>query len=502
MVSISRCDGHDIDRLAFEAKHDSLTGLPNRSFVLERLTAMLSSAPGEHQQVEVLFIDLDHFKLVNDTLGHHAGDVLLTAFAHRLQSVLRPDDLIGRFGGDEFLVAIAVDAREQPSVAGRILMSLAEPFEIAGRPITTSASIGVAISEPGTRTPGLLLQAADTALFEAKRLGRGRAQLFTPELRELVVERVELEADLRAAIGTSQLRLAYQPQIDLNTGRMVGVEALLRWDHPTLGAIGPDRFIPVAEDSRLIGELGRWVLHESCAQMMQWRATSRHAPRSIAVNVSALQLEEPSFVEAVADVLAATGLPAGALCLEVTESVLIGRSNVAVHLGMIRALGCYIGIDDFGTGHSSLGRLRDLPVDVLKIDRSFVEGLGTDPDDSAIVASIMSMALTMGHHVIAEGVEHGHQADALVRLGCQYAQGYLFAPALPPERITTNLRQKLWRPISGEHAAADRRGGPAVSARSTRHGHRRFIDEFLDQIGLTPTPGPAAGPVTTVAVWP
>jgi EAL domain-containing protein (putative c-di-GMP-specific phosphodiesterase class I) len=299
-----------------------------------------------------------------------------------------------------------------------------------------------------------------------------------------VIDRVGLESGLRVALRADQLRLLYQPQIDLHSGRIAGVEALVRWDHPERGLLAPAEFIGVAEESRLIGAVDRWVIRTACAQMAVWRQLKMPSPRVLSVNVSPWCLESPDFVDVVATTLAETGLPPRSLCLEVTESVLMRRAASLETLAELRALGCYIAIDDFGTGYSSLARLRSLPVEVLKIDRSFVSGLGTDRNDSAIVASIMSMALTMGLHVMAEGVEKPEQAEELTRLGCEVAQGYLFARPLEADTIAAYGNRRLWRPISGDAAAADGPGGPVVSRRARRRGYRHFIHEFLDQIGL------------------
>ena len=473
-----------VARLVHEAAHDPLTGLLNRASMMRRLDDLLATA-SSRERVQLLFVDVDHFKLVNDTFGHHAGDQLLCEFANRLRDCIRTDDLIGRFGGDEFVVACRLDdGDDPPCVAERIVAAMAEPFEVEGRSVVSSASIGLAVSDAGDTSRERLLQSADTALFEAKRLGRGRVEVFSPELRRKVVDRVELESELRAAIPAGQLRLRYQPQVDLHSGRVVGVEALVRWRHPTRGLLSPDEFIPVAEESGLIVPLGRWVLGEACRQMAEWQRYTDVTPPSVTVNVSPLQLDDAGFMADVTDSLGRFHLPPRCLYLEVTETALMSRTTGLPTLAALRDLGCYVGIDDFGTGYSSLARLRGLPVEVLKIDRTFVAGLGTDSYDSAIVASIMSMAIAMGMHVIAEGVEHARQAEALVRLGCQFAQGYLFSAPVPPNEIAELCRRRLWRPISADGAAADGIGGPVINARAARVGHRRFIHEFLDQIGL------------------
>lgn len=473
------------ERLAHAATHDDLTGLPNRAHTLRRLQQALDLVAGGTDRLTLFFVDLDHFKLVNDSLGHAAGDLLLRRFAQRLRQCADGDAIVGRLGGDEFVV-VCRHAVSIPALLGDRLMDVMnEPIEVGERRLRMTASVGAATSEPMERRPDRLLQAADTALFEAKRLGRARVQWFTDELHQRVVDRVELEAALRTALDLGQLRLEYQPQIDLGTGLMVGAEALLRWRHPLRGEIGPAVFVPVAEDAGLIGEVGTWVTRTACAQLASWQRRG-DGPRHVTINVSALQLDDECVAARIAAELDRHGLDARMLGIEITESALMGRDAGIRSLAAIRALGCYVGIDDFGTGHSSLARLRQLPVEVLKIDRSFVHGLGIDANDSAIVASIMSMSIAMGLHVIAEGVEHERQAEALVRLGCRHAQGFLFSRPVPPERIPDLVGRRLWRPSSSDAATA---GSPVAVAgvlgeETARRGHRRFVHEFLEQIGL------------------
>ena len=460
---------------------DRLSRIPGRGELHTALWDVLAAGGGA-----VLFIDMDHFKRINDTLGHHAGDQLLVEFADRLSANLPEDATVSRFGGDEFVVVLPCTASAVAAAIGdQLLACMRRPFRIAGRDLIMSASIGITSTgerAPHAVDPQLLLQEADTALFEAKRLGRGRSAAFTSELRRRLVERVELEADLRRALDGGELRLHYQPQIDLASGRIVGVEALARWPRPDGSVVPAAEFIGVAEESGLIDALGRWAIESACAQLSAWRRAPR-APAVVSVNLSPLQLRDLELVDVVAGALERHDVPASSLCLELTESGFERLDEEVDTLARLRSLGCYVGIDDFGTGYSSLGRLRDLPVEVLKIDRGFVRGLGTNADDSAIVAAIMSLAFTLGLHVIAEGVETPAQAHALTRLGCPVAQGYLFARPAPAEGVAQLLAgPRVWRPISGDEAAAD--GVLPPAAAEPRRGHRSFIVEFLHQIGI------------------
>jgi diguanylate cyclase len=460
---------------------DPLTGLPSRGALFERLrTAMAArSADGA---VAVLFVDVDHFKLVNDSLGHAAGDRVLVEFADRLRRCSRPGDSVTRFGGDEFVVAMdRTGAGEAARVAQRIIDAMAAPITLGDRELVLSASVGVAVSGPDADSPEQLLRNADTALYEAKARGRARTQPFNAELRRTIVRRLELESDLRSAIRNGRLELHYQPQVDLVTGEVVGLEALARWRHPVHGPIAPEEFVPLAEDAGLIGALGGWVFNEACAQFASWRRSSPRVPRSLTVNVSVLQLDDPAFIDGVQTTVSRREIDPSALCLELTESALMRTSSrVLESLARLRALGVYVGVDDFGTGYSSLGRLRDLPVEVIKIDRSFVDGLGTEGSDSSIVASIMSLAFAMGLHAVAEGVERPCQAVHLAALGCSVAQGYLFAPPLPPGEAAALFGKRLWRP-----PPIERTGREIVAPNvARRRGTKRFIDEFLDHIGV------------------
>jgi diguanylate cyclase (GGDEF)-like protein len=410
--------------LRHQAEHDDLTGLPNRTLLVHHLEQRLrGGAPGT---LAVLFFDLDGFKVVNDSLGHHVGDQLLLEATRRLRSQMRPDDVIARFGGDEFIVVC--DRIEHPQaaldVAQRLLDALLEPAPDGPHARPISASIGVACAEPGA-DPESLLRDADAAMYEAKRVGPGSARLFTSELRTQALDRLHLEADLRDALRREQLEVHYQPIVDLTTGRICELEALARWHHPERGAVSPAAFINVAEESGHIRALGEFVLHRACADMRRWLDLGIAGPgQRVAVNLSPLQLDA-GLPTIVADALARHGLPPSALTLEVTESAFVDDPDAVASLVRLRRLGVRVALDDFGTGYSSLSALRDLPVDTVKIDRSFVSRLGEDRQLEALVRGIVSLAAALELQVIGEGVEDKTQSDLLASFGCDRAQGWL-----------------------------------------------------------------------------
>ena len=464
-------------KLVHAANHDTLTGLPTRGLLLERLGRELGRSGGP-ARVAVLFVDLDHFKLVNDSFGHHSGDLVLGEMARRISRCVGPHDTVSRFGGDEMVILHAGASDDSAAAIGtRIVAAMAEPMMVSGREVVVSASVGLAICERGGQTVEQLLRDADTALYSAKSRGRNRVERFNDELHARVARRVQIESDLRTALREAQLFVEYQPQVNLQTGRMVGVEALVRWHHPEHGLMAPAEFIPVAEQCRLIGALGRQVLGIACRQLAEWNGASPGNLVTMTVNVSPRQLEDPHFVDEVRLALADSDINPASLCLELTESVLTGSDTdtIAV-LERIRALGVYVAIDDFGTEYSSLARLRALPVEILKIDRSFIAGLPGEAGDVAIVSSILSLAFAMGKHVIAEGVERPEQAALLQRMGCPVAQGYLFAAPVSADQILTMLGVSMWQPPA-EHPQS------ALHGRAPRRGHHSFIDEFLDHIG-------------------
>jgi diguanylate cyclase (GGDEF)-like protein len=425
-----------------------VTGLPNRTLFHERLDAALSGA-AEDRTAGVLFVDLDNFKLVNDSLGHAAGDRLLAAVGERMLRVLRPDDVIARFGGDEFAVLVQNirGLAEVRRVADRLSGSLRAPVVIDGEQRFVTASIGICIAPlPAAEAdPSAVLRDADAAMYRAKELGKGRVEVFDDALRQEVVERVEFETALHGADERGELRLDYQPFIDLTSGRITGVEALLRWDHPQLGTVPPLRFIPVAEQSGQIVPIGLWVLREACMQAAAWEtADPRATALEIAVNVSPRQLAYPGFADDVAATLRETGLEPGRLCLEVTESAVVADLETATRsLNRLKRLGVRLAIDDFGVGYASLSQLKALPpVDVLKIDRSFVDGVMADHEDKAIVDMVIQLASSLGLDTVAEGIESGDQAVLLREMRCNLGQGYHFARPVGPAAITELLERQ------------------------------------------------------------
>jgi diguanylate cyclase (GGDEF)-like protein len=481
-----------IVELVHAATHDVLTGLPTRGVLINRLETELARNASDEGQVALLFIDLDNFKLVNDSLGHDIGDELLREVAGRILSRAASGDTVSRFGGDEFVVLHPHARGDSESVlSARMLAAVVEPITIAGREIVTSASIGVAICAPGAQSADQLLRDADTALYAAKNRGRHRVERFNDELRARVVRRLQIESDLRVALREKQIFVQYQPQVNLTTGQVVGVEALARWRHPRYGMVPPADFIPVAEDSGLINEVGRQVLRSACQQIAEWSLASPNRPLTTTVNISPSQIEDPGFINELQSIIRETGISASSLCLELTESALMNpEANIVDTLDQVCRMGIYVAIDDFGMKHSSLSRLRDLPVEVLKIDRSFIDGLPAEPGDIAIVSSILSLAFAMGKHVIAEGIERTEQAVALYNMGGTVAQGYLFSPPVMPHLILPMLKQALWQPPESW-------GGPSAAAATTtqaRHAYRTFIDEFLDHIGAPMTVRSGAAP--------
>jgi diguanylate cyclase (GGDEF)-like protein/PAS domain S-box-containing protein len=419
--------------LSHSAHHDSLTGLPNRSAFHEDLQAALERSTRHGTAVAVLFLDLDGFKVINDSLGHASGDRLLSSVARRLETQLRKGDRLSRLGGDELVIIMenVVTDREVLPAAQRILDRLTDPFFVDGRRLVVTASMGVTVGRgPGVAAEDLLRE-ADLAMYLAKEKGRNRFEVFDRTLARQARRRMDVEAGLRVALERHQFVLHYQPEVELPTGRIVGQEALLRWHHPERGLTAPGEFIPVAEDTGLIVPIGRWVLREACRQAAVWRRDLGDGAPHVSVNVSVRQLREETFVQEHDAGLRETGLPPGALRLEVTESIFADPTWIAEVLGELKALGVELAIDDFGTGYSSLSYLHQLPVDVIKIDRSFLAAVDDADDRAPLVEATIALAHSLDLLVVAEGVERPRQAELLVRAGCPRAQGFLYGRPSP-----------------------------------------------------------------------
>ena len=425
------------------ANHDSLTGLPNRALCKDRLQQSIAQARRANGSVGLLFIDLDRFKEINDTLGHAVGDQVLMDFSWRLVHAVRDTDTAARLGGDEFVVIAPGLASDDDIriVAQKIIDSLAVPFVIDGRDLYVGASVGVAVYPTHGDSADELLRQADTAMYAAKGDGGNACHFFDDTLERRRAQRLDIEGGLRRALAQGQLRLVYQPQVAVGDARLVGVEALLRWDRPGHGVVPPDQFIPLAEATGLILPIGEWVLRAACLQLAAWRDAGLPSLR-MAVNVAARQLNDVDFVSRVMAILEETATPPGNLEIEITESQLMERMHTGLdNLKQLRALGVAVAIDDFGAGYSSLGRVQSLPIDRIKIDKSFVVDLNVNGDSYAIAHAIVAMALALRLEVIAEGVELQEQADLLAGIRCHEFQGYLFGKPLPPEEIAVLLQR-------------------------------------------------------------
>jgi len=442
-------------RLAYLAHHDALTGLPNRTMLTERLEHSMAYAHRQKRFVAVLFLDLDRFKTINDTRGHAVGDELLRQVSARLRSVVRETDTVARAGGDEFIIVVGDvgDPSSLLTVANAVHAAFAEPFSLENDEAFVSASIGVSVYPRDGTDVDTLVKNADAALYQAKDRGRNSVQYFTSDLVESASRRLALEADMRRALERDEFVLYYQPLVGLRSGQLLGFEALLRWQHPVLGLVMPEEFIPVAEESGFIVQLGEWVLRTACRQQKAWVEAGYDVAR-VTVNISARQFQHRDLAELVGRILEETGIARGALELELTETLLM--SDVASSVTTLRALrrmGVAISIDDFGTGYSSLGYLKNFPIDCLKIDRTFVRDITTDRYDEAIAAAIVALARSLGMHVIAEGVETPSQLAQLLRLGCDEGQGFHFGHALPPDACVAVLDDHAVRRVQREEPA-------------------------------------------------
>jgi diguanylate cyclase (GGDEF)-like protein len=432
------------EALRHRALHDPLTKLPNRLLVEDRLAQALAKSARAGTRTGVLFLDLDRFKAVNDTYGHLAGDRLLIAVADRLSSTLRPGDTLARVAGDEFLVVCEgiSDLGHAEQIAARIHGVLEAPFAIEPNALAISASIGVAVADPSERAADLVLH-ADGALYEAKRRGGAQSTSATERARTETDRRLNIERDLRRAIGDHELELVFQPIFELTSGRAARVEALLRWTHPRLGAIGAPAIVASAERTGLIRDLGTWVVHTACAQLRRWQDSGVQV-NCICVNVAAAEFTDPAYCDAVRAVCEETGIEPHQLCLEITESVLIDDAPGALAaFDGLKQVGVQLALDDFGTGYSSLSYLKRFPVDIVKIDQSFVAGIPAEPLDEAIVRAVIGLAHGIGMIVVAEGVEEPRQQQAITKLGCDMAQGFLLARPVAADGVAGLLEARL-----------------------------------------------------------
>ena len=459
------------EQLRHQAFHDVLTGLANRSLFLDRLGHALARAGRGGQPTAVLYLDLDDFKAVNDRLGHAEGDRLLVAAADRLRAATRAEDTVARLGGDEFAIIVEeTDPGEASKAAQRILDVLAPPFALGERPVIARASIGIAVQATGDADADELLRRADIAMYAAKARGGDCHVTYDPQLFDVTVARMELKADLRGALERGELAVAYQPIVELDSGAIIGTEALMRWKHPKRGDIPPNEFIPMAEETGLILDLGRWILETACRQTRTWQQATGRANLSINVNLSGRQMADPGLVADVGRVLSASGLEPHNLTLEITESVLVKDVEATVSaFTSLKALGVRLAIDDFGTGYSSLSYLRRFPIDVLKIDRSFVMGLDGSNDSTALIRSILNLSATLRLETVAEGIETSDQRQALLDLGAKSGQGYLFARPMRPDALGDLLAEG----VTTDPTPKPRPGPRSNSQRPTGRASRR-----------------------------
>ncbi|MCR4378144.1 MAG: EAL domain-containing protein [Rhodospirillales bacterium] len=434
----------DEERILYQANYDNLTGLPNRSLFLDRLNQALANMHRANKNLGLLFIDLDGFKLVNDTLGHNVGDMLLKEAARRLGTCVRTGDTVARLGGDEFTIIMPNldDPRNAPLVAQRVLDAMHAVFLLGGHETFVSASIGITIFPDDARDAQELLKNADAAMYRAKENGKANYQFFTADMNEEVKERLVMKNGLSRALENKEFKLLYQPKLDLHTSRVTGAEALMRWQSPELGLVSPVKFIPVLEETGMVVEVGEWAIHTACRQHLEWVKLGL-PPIKIAVNLSARQLREPTFVNIVKSALIKTDLPPSALEIEITESMLMSDApNIVAALKQLHDFGVHISMDDFGTGYSSLSYLKRFPIDTIKIDRSFVSDIDTSPDDAEIIHTIINMGQTLNRKVIAEGVETLEQLNILKQYNCDEIQGYYFSKPLEADDFVAFIRNQ------------------------------------------------------------
>jgi diguanylate cyclase (GGDEF)-like protein len=473
-VSLALNDAQTVEALhrsvaeaTHQSLHDGLTGLPNRALFLDRLAQAREHSQRTGAPLSLLFLDLDDFKVVNDSLGHLVGDRLLSAVADRVVTALRAGDTVARLGGDEFAMLLdASDADEAAVAADRVLLALEDPFELGGHTVHVAASIGLVTTVGSEVLPEELLRDADVAMYRAKAEGKGRCVMFEDGMRQRLQARTELERELRVAVEKREFVVHYQPVVDASTGRVTSTEALVRWRHPRRGTVAPSEFVPLAEDTGMIAAIGSFVLHEACHQTAQWRELPELADLSVSVNLSPRQLAEPHLLEDVRAALAASGLPAHALVLEITESLFVqDLESASARLLAFKALGVRLAVDDFGTGYSSLSYLSRLPVDILKVDRSFVAGVGSHGPEAKLAAVVLALAASLDLETIAEGVETAEQADALVAQGCTMLQGYRFSRPVSPDalpEVASVLRRRMRPALSPVLSAVAAPAGPVV----------------------------------------
>lgn len=454
---------------------DELTGVATRRTLIEAIADAIESKRRNGSAFAVMFCDVDRFKSINDSLGHDVGDQVLRLVADRIRSVCADVGITGRMGGDEFAVVLRCDEATVAEAAQRVIRDGQIPLRVGGRSILARLSIGYAMGRSSHATPVDVLRDADTALYDAKARGRDRAEPFSAVHAERLRERAKIEQALIGAVDRGEFTIHYQPIIDFRDGKLVGLEALTRWNHPEIGRVAPDVFIPIAEETGQVPLIDRNAVFTACRDLARWRRASDHAPAMVSVNLSGTDFTDPGMVDTVRAAVQTSGLDPTNLCIEVTESTtLTSVDGILDALSQLRDFGCYLAIDDFGTGYSSLSAVRGLPFEVVKIDRSFVAQIASNHQDSAVVAAVMSLAHALGLHVIAEGVETLEQATALRVLGCAAMQGYLFCPPIPASAV-----EGLW---AGDHPAFD------LSTRKPRVAKHRgdplFLREFMNQMGI------------------